>query len=155
MVADPQKLAFLKNEFIPLLQKLETNAKGSWGVLNAQQMVEHFTDSIQSANGKRILPAVYEGEKLEKTRQFMFSETPFPENTRNSLMNETGDPIKQPDMSSAIVKLKEELDYFFEIFEKDSSHVTQNPFFGELDFGGNVHLLHKHAMHHLRQFGLI
>ena len=30
-----------------------------------------------------------------------------------------------------------------------------NPIFGELDFNGNVQLLYKHALHHLRQFGRI
>jgi hypothetical protein len=32
---------------------------------------------------------------------------------------------------------------------------TRNPFFGDLNFAENVHLLHKHALHHLRQFGVV
>ena len=35
------------------------------------------------------------------------------------------------------------------------AHITTNPIFGDLDFAANVQLLHKHALHHLRQFGLV
>jgi len=58
-------------------------------------------------------------------------------------------------MQAAIDRLQKYLDYFFEAFEENPEMTTQNPIFGELDFTGNVQLLHKHAMHHLRQFGLI
>lgn len=55
------KETFLKTEFIPLLHKLNSTDKGSWGVLNAQQMVEHFADSVMNASGKLILPQINEG----------------------------------------------------------------------------------------------
>ena len=70
-------------------------------------------------------------------------------------MNEQGAPLEQPDMRSAINKLQKELDHFFEVFEKDPQLTTINAFFGELNFEENVQPLHKHAMHHLGQFGLI
>jgi len=44
--------------------------------------------------------------------------------------------------------------YFFEAFENDHNLVTRNPLFGDLNFEQNVQLLHKHALHHLRQFGV-
>ena len=49
MVMD--KLTFLKTEFPKLLRTLSSEAKGEWGVLNGQQMVEHMADSISYATG--------------------------------------------------------------------------------------------------------
>ena len=150
-----EKLNFLKVEFIPLLKKLKGDEKGSWGVLNAQQMVEHFADSVKIASGKLIRPQVIEGEMLEKYRAFMHSETPFKENTKNPLMDEKGAALIHAKMEDAIRELHQELQFFFTAYESDLSLTASNPFYGELDYAGQVHLLHKHAMHHLKQFGLI
>jgi len=149
-----QKLQFLKNEFIPLLQKIDGAARGSWGLMNGQQMVEHFCDTVKNASGKLILPVVNQGEALEKSRNFLFSEKPFRENTKNPLLPETPLVLRKADMETAIEKLGEELNYFFKVFENNPGLVTSNPFYGELDYAGNVQLLHKHALHHLRQFGI-
>ena len=149
------KVDFLKKDFIPLLQKLDAGTKGKWGVLSAQQMIEHFVDSVMVASGKLVPPVVNVGETLDKYREFMFSDKPFRENTPNPLMDEKGAPLRKPDMAAAIAKLQQELDHFFDVFEKDPKLTTRNSFFGDLDFEGNVHLLYKHAMHHLRQFSLV
>jgi hypothetical protein len=149
------KEAFLKNSFIPLLKKLKAVDKGSWGVMDAQQMVEHFTDAVKNASGKLILPVLNEGERLQKSRDFLMSENPFKENTDNPLIPKEGIPHRQPDLQAAINKLQKELDYFFETFEKNTGLKTGNAFFGQLDYNMNVQLLHKHALHHLRQFGLV
>ncbi len=149
------KEVFLKEDFILLLKKLKGDEKGRWGVMNSQQMVEHFTDALKNASGKLILPALNEGERLQKYRDFLMSEEPFKENTKNPLIPEEGIHLRQPDMSSAINKLQKELDYFFGAFDKNPGFITGNAFFGELDYKMNVQLLHKHAMHHLRQFDLV
>lgn len=83
------------------------------------------------------------------------SEKPFKENTDNSLIPKEGIAYRQPDLQSAIHKLQSEFDFFFEIFQKNPSLKTGNAFFGTLDYNMNIQLLHKHAMHHLRQFGLV
>ena len=149
------KEEFLKNDFIPLLKKLKPADEGKWGLMNAQQMVEHFTDAVKNANGKLKLPSLVGGEKLVKMRAFLLSEEPFKENTKNPLIPETGIQLRQPDLPSAIDKLKKELDYFFEVYQKDPELTIINSFFGELDYKMNVQLLYKHALHHLRQFGLV
>ena len=149
------KEVFLKKDFIPLLEKLKGDEKASWGIMNAQQMIEHFADAVKNANGKLKLPALNEGENLQKFRDFLMSEKPFKANTKNPLIAEEGIPLRQRDLPSAINKLKKELDYFFEVFENHPGLKTGNAFFGELDYDMNVQLLHKHAIHHLKQFGLV
>jgi len=149
------KEAFLKKDFISLLGKLKADDKGKWGIMNAQQMVEHFADSVKNANGKLVFPLLNEGERLQKSRELLMSETPFKENTKNPLIPEEGIPLRMPDLQSAINKLQKELDYFFEVFENHPELKTTNSIFGELDYEMNIQLLHKHAIHHLRQFGLV
>ena len=149
------KEIFLKKDLVPMLKKLKADKKGNWGIMNAQQMIEHFADGVKNANGKLILPVLNEGGKLQKFRNFLMSEEPFKENTKNPLIAEEGIPLRQRDLPSAINKLKKELDYFFEAFEKNPELKTGNALFGDLDYDMNIQLLHKHAMHHLKQFGLV
>ncbi len=148
------KETYLKSDFISFLKQLKGDEKGNWGVMNSQQMVEHFADAVKNASGKLILPTLNEGERLQKYRDFLMSEEPFKENTKNPLIAEEGMQLRQPDMGSAIDKLQKELNYFFEAFTANPGLKTRNPFFGELDYEMNVQLLHKHAIHHLKQFGL-
>jgi hypothetical protein len=69
-------------------------------------------------------------------------------------MPETPAPVVNPSVDSAVQELQKEIGYFFSVFEQNKMQVTRNPFFGDLNYDQNVHLLYKHAMHHLRQFGV-
>lgn len=149
------KIEFLKNKFPTLLATLSSNTKGKWGILNAQQMVEHFSESVRIANGKFNPPRVVPEENLLKMRSFMLSDKPFKENTTNPLMNEKGAALQYSTMNDAIAELKIELNDFFTVFKHNPNLITPNPFFGDLNFEENVHLLHKHALHHLKQFDII
>jgi hypothetical protein len=42
----------------------------------------------------------------------------------------------------------------FIMSDKPFRENTRNPIFGDLNYEQNVRLLYKHALHHLRQFGL-
>ncbi len=140
---------------IPLLKTLPRDMPGKWGVMNAQQMVEHLADIFMIARGKLVLPAVNSGEVLEKSRAFLVSDKPFRENTKNPFLSELPKPARKETMELSINKLQEEIDYFFLSFDGNPSLTTSNPFFGELNYDLNVQLLYKHSMHHLRQFGLV
>ena len=149
-----EKENFLRTKFIALLQKLKNDEPARWGKMNVQQMVEHFTDVMMVASGKIKLPVVTPADKLPKFREFMFSEKPFKENTKSPVLAEEPAPLKKRTKEAAIGKLQEELIHFFEAFENEPRLKTINPVFGELDFDGNIQLLYKHALHHLKQFGI-
>ena len=149
-----EKENFLRTKFISLLQKLKNDTPPFWGKMNVQQMIEHFTDVMMVASGKIKLPLVTPADKLPRFREFMFSEKPFKENTKSPVLAEEPAPLKKHTKEAAIGKLQEELIYFFEAFEKYPGLKTNNPVFGELDFDANIQLLYKHALHHLRQFGI-
>ena len=67
-------------------------------------------------------------------REFLMSEKPFKENTRNTLMGEEPEPLKYKTVQAAIGRLQQELISFFECYEKNSDQQIRNPFFGDLDF---------------------
>ncbi len=145
---------FLKEKLIPALKKIAPDAKGNWGVMSPQQMVEHFGDSLANAYGKLVLPYVTPPERKEAMHNFLMSDIPFKENTKNPIMPETPHAPRFSGLEEAIEKLQKRIDIFFETFEKNPTLTTINPVFGALNFEQNVHLLYKHAQHHLKQFGI-
>jgi hypothetical protein len=149
-----EKENFLRSKFIYQLQTLRPDTSARWGKMNVQQMIEHFTDSIMVASGKVKLPVVTPQDKLPRVQEFMMSEKPFKENTKNPVLAEEPAPLRKRTKEAAIGKLQEELIHFFEVFEKDPGLKTTNPVFGDLNFEMNIQLLYKHARHHLKQFGI-
>ena len=152
---NPEKLQFLKNNFIELLKKLKGDEVPVWGKMNAQQMIEHFGDAIEDACGKNNRTLITPPDKLEATRAFMLSEKDFKPNTKNSLKSETNAAIKLQDLASAIALVENGIKDFEAFYSGNTEKKVMNPFFGELNYEENIQLLHKHAMHHLRQFNLI
>lgn len=149
------KAEFLRHRFIPLLKQVPSDTKPHWGKMTLQQMIEHFSDSVRIASGKTVYnDFVFPPEQLQKARDFMLSERPFKENTVNPLMPEVPAPVINISAEEAINELQKEMEYFFSVFEENNLQVTRSPFFGDLNFEQNIHLLHKHALHHLRQFGV-
>ena len=154
-MSQSQKLNFITNTVPDLLLQLPANQKGNWGVLNAQQMVEHLIDSVGIANGKRPEKLITPIENLERVKSFMLSDKPFKENTKNVQMPDVPNPIVNANMQDAVQELKNELHNFEKAFENNSSKTITNPFFGDLNFEEWTHLLHKHFEHHCRQFSLL
>ncbi len=151
-----EKENFLRTKLIPYLQRLEPGTAPKWGQMTVQQMIEHYAgDAVRNANGRlKIDTIMTPPEQLERFREFMMSDKPFKENTRNLLMGKEPAPLRYKTVQAAIGALQQELIFFFEAYEKDPQLVIRNPFFGDLNFEQNVHLLYKHALHHLRQFGV-
>jgi hypothetical protein len=151
-----EKIDFLKNRFVHLLKQLPTDTAPKWGKMTVQQMTEHFSDAVRIASGKSLhADIITPPEHLQKMRDFILSEKPFRENTGNPLMPEIPAPVRNPSFDEATGELQTEIRFFFQVFEKNHLQVTRNPFFGDLNFDQNIHLLYKHAQHHLKQFGIV
>ena len=150
------KIDFLKTRFLSILKQIPSDTPPIWGKMTLQQMIEHFTDYVRIASGKTVFADIITpAEHLERSRDFLMSDKPFKENTPNPLMPQVPAPVRNPSADHAIKELKKEFEYFFTVFEKNNLMVTRNPFFGDLNFDQNVQLLHKHATHHLKQFGVV
>lgn len=151
-----EKENFLRTKLVSYLQRLDPATPSKWGKMNVQQMIEHYGgDAVRNASGRLKIDNIKTPpEHLEKMRDFMMSDKPFKENTNNPLMGEEPLPFRYKTVQAAIGALQQELIYFFEAYEKNPAQIIRNPFFGDLNFEQNVQLLYKHALHHLRQFGV-
>lgn len=146
-------LNFLENDFIAFCKTLDAEKKGNWGKMNAQQMVEHFSDSVRIASGKDHFSLQTPEERIPAMQNFIKSEKEFRENTPNSLIPDTPPAWRNKDMESAIRELESEIKDFISVFTIQPDKIILNPFFGNLDFTLWVQLLSKHALHHAKQFG--
>lgn len=149
----PDKQNFLHKEYTGRLAAIDPAILPLWGKMNVQQMVEHMADSFRIANGKDPKDCITAPEHLEKMQAFIMSDKPFRENTKNPQMPDEPADIRFENINDSIGELQSEIDDFFDIFSQDKHKVITNPFYGDLDFEHWVNLLHKHAQHHLRQFG--
>ena len=152
-----QKLDFLKKDFLPLLNTLTADAKGKWGKMNGQQMVEHVSGFFAVSYGKLKFPLVTPAEHLPKFKEFLMSEKEFRENTKAParVLPDEPAPLRNANMQEAINVLEKSIHHFITFFSENPERKTMHPVFGELNFAEWVQLHHKHVIHHLKQFGLI
>lgn len=149
------KKQFLRSEIAKIYSALPADQKGKWGKMNAQQMVEHMSYAVRLASGRHPEKPVYSPEITQKGYNFIMTERPFRENTPNQLLSDEPSSLKNKSMAEAISEFQMEIDYFFQVYTQNEGMRTINPFFGNLNFEEQVQLLHKHATHHARQFGLV
>jgi hypothetical protein len=149
-----QKATFLREEYIPLLRTLSPDTPMRFGKLSQQGVVEHMADSVRIGNGKDLHDPMFPPDVIEKSRSFMLSDKPFREGTPNPLMSPEPPALRHPSYDDAIGELEAEFADFFDLFAQDREKLVTNPFFGELNYEHWVHLLYKHAWHHLRQAGV-
>ena len=151
---DNEKLAFLKRKFISLLQQIPPDKRPAWGLMSLQQMVEHMRFSVDLAAGKTGYVGDFVSPDPSKMKAFLMSDKPFRENTKNPFLPEEPTALRNHTLQGAIGELQASLIDFSNTFESEPGKRVFNPIFGELDYEGQTLLLYKHALHHLRQFGV-
>ena len=150
-----EKADFLEHRFIPLLKKVPSSTCPLWGKMTFQQMVEHFSEMVRIASGKTSFAEIITTEPdLQRLRSWLLTDKPFKENTVNPLLPVVPAPVINTSIETAIAALETELRLFFSVFREKQLHLTRNPIFGDLNYDQNVQLLYKHALHHLKQFGV-
>ncbi len=149
------KLNFLTTTFPELVKSADPNVKPVFGKMNLQQMVEHMSYAVRNANGKLTFELLTPPERVEAMQAFVRSEKEFKPNTKNVLLGEDPEPLKQKDIAAALEEYEMEIQDFQNYFSKDPIVTLMNPFFGPLNFSDWCDLLSKHATHHLKQFALI
>lgn len=150
-------ILFLKQEAPSLWQNLSLSATGKWGVMNAQEMLEHLTDFFDVSHEKIMMPLVTPEEHLPKYVEFIYSDKEFRPNTKApvEILGDKPMPLRNPNIDAAKEKLSKSINLFFQYFENNESKTTLHPVFGRLNFEAWVLLHAKHVRHHFRQFGLM
>ncbi len=147
------KLHFLQEEFVSILSSLDASIPPLFGKMNIHQMIEHMGYAFRQASGLIPLDPTNDEETTAKMYRFMMSDKPFRDNTPNPFLPNEPEPTQYKTIEESLSHLQQDIDYFISVFEGQDDKRVLNPFFGNLNFDEWTHLLHKHALHHLRQFG--
>jgi hypothetical protein len=150
-----ERLDFLQHKFIPLLRNVNPDTAPKWGKMSFQHMVEHMVLTLKNANGKMKLDMKTPPEKIRSFQDFIRSGKEFRENTKSPSFPEDPLPLHFATVEEGINKLEKEIKDFVNVYEASPGLKITNPFFGDLDYELAVDLLYKHAVHHLKQFGII
>jgi hypothetical protein len=148
------KLEFLQTTYLELLSQIDESTKPLFGKMNAHQMIEHMGYSFQQASGLIQQDALNDEETTEKMYRFMMSDKPFRENTPNPYLPDEPLATQTKNISEALNSLRKDISKFVDTYSNETELRHLNPFFGNLNFEEWTHLLHKHAWHHLKQFGI-
>ncbi len=149
-----EKLSFLRFGLFDSLVALDAGSTPTWGLMSAQQMVEHLADFFDVSYEKIIFPLSVPEEHLPNYREFLYSEKEFRENTKapSNVLGETPIPERLDSLAEATTNLQQSVGLFIKYFEENPGKTTMHPAFGLLSFEEWVLLHFKHVKHHLKQF---
>ena len=152
-----EKLDFITQKLIPLVESLPADATGKWGKMNGQQTVEHVAAFFYVSAGKIKFDLITPAEHLPKFKEFLLSDKEFRENTKapSSVLSEEPMAVRHSSMTGSVEELKKGIAAFVDHFKDDPNKTTLHPVFGDLNFEEWVLLHYKHVRHHLKQFNLM
>ena len=148
------KTSFLKNDYVSLLSTINASTAPLFGKMNVHQMIEHMSYAFRQASGLIPLEPTGDEETTAKMYRFMISDKPFRDNTPNPYLPDDPMEPKHETIEASLQALQQDIDHYFSLFNASPELRILNPFFGNLNHEEWNHLLFKHAMHHLRQFGV-
>ncbi|PHR47700.1 MAG: hypothetical protein COA32_07015 [Fluviicola sp.] len=140
-------------EILPLINKLDDQAKPNWGSLTPQGMVEHLTDTLKIASGETRYKLVIPEEKLESMQRFLETDKEMVRNIEVPFAPKVRE-LRNESISDAIDEFVEQWIAFEEHYENEGTREL-HPFYGDLNFDQWKKLNSKHLTHHFKQFGLI
>ncbi len=144
-----------RDEVKKQLATLNNEMKPAFGTMNAQQMIEHLSAVTQIANGNWKVDVFVSDEKSARRKPFLNTDSELQVGFRASFLSENPVALQFSSINEAIDDLINQLNVFFEVFEKEPKRTVVHPFFGELDFEYWKKFQIKHFTHHFKQFGLV
>jgi hydroxymethylglutaryl-CoA reductase len=136
------------------LSKLNENSKPIFGLMNAQQMIEHLSAVTQIANGNWDVGVFISDEKSARRKPFLNTENELQIGFKASFLAEEPSDLKFNSIEEAIGDLVYQIEIFVKVFKYDKSRTVTHPFFGALDFEYWKMFQVKHFTHHFKQFNL-
>jgi hydroxymethylglutaryl-CoA reductase len=139
--------------FLKKLDALTSDTSPEWGAMNAQQMIEHLSNSMDISTGKLTVQLVIPEEMLAKSVEYLHSDKPFPKGFKIEYAPENP-PLRNESLDDAIDELSMKWIEFEEHYEVNPTAKYLQPVYGMLDYTGWLRLHSKHFTHHFAQFGL-
>ncbi|WP_055444545.1 phenylacetic acid degradation bifunctional protein PaaZ [Lacinutrix himadriensis] len=139
------------------LSALKEDAKPEWGMMTPQHMIEHLEYTYKIASGEiQDFEIATPSTILDKVHNSLWNYDKFPKNSQfPQLEKDTLEPLKHPDLATAIEKFKAQREKYIEFFKENPEAKLKNLVFGELNKYESYLLERKHLNHHFEQFGLL
>jgi hydroxymethylglutaryl-CoA reductase len=145
------------NLFTPLqhLRTLQPESTPRFGIMNAQQMIEHLAMVVCICNGKIKVECKFPPERVAVFKsQFIAGDQDLPEGVQFDRSNTTPPPLRTASITGAIELLEKEITLFHQVFEENPDQIFTHTFFGEMGFEEWKTFQRKHFRHHFKQFNL-
>ncbi len=155
-----QYLDFLREGVYTTLARLSPETPAQWGMMNAQQMVEHLRMPLFLSCGFAEIKPLFEADKLARNYQATIVEKrQIPRNIKfkDGFIAEP-QPLEYGSLGEAIEGVREAIGAFFERFseEEDQKNLRiLHPVLGMLSYQDWLYFHCKHIWHHSIQFGLL
>lgn len=147
---------FPSDKIWTLLGQLKADTPAAWGIMSAQNMVEHLMLPLRIARGELPISVVTPEEKVERVKNLMLlGNAPLKKGFVAPFLPEGQLPLQFENLQTAILKLKEEVSSFIDFYETYQGQVIAHPVFGPLHKEEWYLFQSKHFTHHLTQFGLL
>lgn len=147
---------FLYEQFPDLLDGLQADTPAVWGLMNAQQMVEHLGTVVGFSNGRfEAKPTVDEARLAHRKMRYYEKDVPMPRGFRAEFIPETPNPVQFPDMETAKNFLLQQLERFDDYYAEHPGLTAMHPVLGVLNYDEWVQTHARHFRHHLQQFGVL
>jgi oxepin-CoA hydrolase/3-oxo-5,6-dehydrosuberyl-CoA semialdehyde dehydrogenase len=139
---------------VSLLDQLTPESAPKWGTMNAQQMVEHLTESLKMSSGKREFNSEIPDDRISKMHEFLASDKPMERNIDVPFAPKNATLVNE-ELALAIDAFLLEWIDFEEHFAERPNQTESHPYYGPLTYHQWLRLHSKHLTHHFEQFGLI
>jgi hypothetical protein len=145
-----------REELNKLLDTLTDKAPGGWGVMKAQNMIEHLAMIIEYSNGKRTIEQRTTDEEANAIKQKMiYSDMEIPQGLKSPLLPDEAAPFRFSNLDEAKKDLIKQLDDFEMYFKNNPDAKPIQPRMGPLNHDEWTILHNKHLTHHFKQFGIL
>lgn len=146
------------NQYLQLIDtELTHEHAAKWGLMNAQQMVEHLSLVVLGSIGKWGREFTGDEARAAKMKTNFFAVAyPFPKSVPMPGSKGTAPPpLRETTMDGSKNLLKKTVKKFLHHYEANPTDQIQHPYFGLLNFEEWTNFHSKHFEHHLMQFGLL
>ncbi|MEM6318930.1 MAG: hypothetical protein AAF960_14755 [Bacteroidota bacterium] len=153
-----EKIEQLKSHFQLIDKGLEVGTKGKWGMMNAQNMVEHLSLIMVASTGK--FGKAFKGDEAiaaKKKAIFFSRKYPFPKAAVMPGMKsgQAPPPLRASTMEESKAMLRKAVDQFVKHCSEHPDDQVGHLYFGMLNMDEWTHFHVRHFEHHLMQFGLL
>ena len=139
--------------FLGKLNHLSAETMPVWGAMNAQQMVEHLSNSLDLSTGVFEVQLSIPEENVARSVEYLYSDKPFPKGFKVDYAPEAP-PLRNEDLDDAIDELTLKWIAFVEYYMENPTAQHLHPVYGMLDEKGWLRVHAKHFTHHFLQFNL-